>query len=143
MCEISLQICIMESSYQCSTQTCAGVSISTVSNVAKTGVTPFCVSTLCIPITVIQFITLTLIDVCIQEKNDSRKYINLPNQLCTYSNRESTHHTITHKMYGYGSRPLSNEKTTVLYSFLYHAFYVAAPLYVPIVLPFLTSIDFT
>ena len=41
-------------------------------------------------------------------------------RLCTYSNRRSTHRTITHKTYGYGSRPLSNEKTTVLVSFTMH-----------------------
>ena len=52
--------------------TCAGVSISTVSNVARTGVTPVHVSALCILITVVQFIHLTLIDVCIQEKKDSK-----------------------------------------------------------------------
>ena len=47
--------------------TCAAVdTISSVARVARTGVTPLCVSALCILITVVQVITLTLIDICIE-----------------------------------------------------------------------------
>ena len=72
--------------WQCIVLTCTGVSISTVSGVARAGITPLCVSALCILMTVVGVTTLTLIDICVQGKNAT----NLPNQLCT-SNWQSTH----------------------------------------------------
>ena len=48
--------------------TCTVDPISTVTWVAKTGETPFCVSTLCICMTVVQIRALTLINICTTTK---------------------------------------------------------------------------